>query len=67
MSYGISGSMFNKIVKHEKPGTGFWPIISLKFGIRYLLENLQFGLKRVKKSINLSIDPSLYICYKKLI
>ena len=40
-----------KIVKHEKPCTGFWPIIPGKICYeKYLLGKLQLGLTRVDRS-----------------
>ena len=44
MPYDYGGPKLNKMVKHEQPGTGFWPIIPLQFGIRHLWGKLQFGL-----------------------
>ena len=38
MSHDYGGPKFYKIVKHEQPGTGFWPMISIyiQFGIGHL-------------------------------
>ena len=42
MSHDYGGQEFHeKIVKHEQPGTGFWPF---QFGIRHLLRKLEFEL-----------------------
>ena len=43
MSHDCGGPKVYKIVKHEQPGTGFWPIIAIT-----IRRKLQFGLIKVK-------------------
>ena len=33
MSYDYGGPEFHEIIKHEQPGTGFWPILPINYNL----------------------------------
>ena len=46
-THDYSGPKFDKTVKHNEPGTGFWPIIPVTIWHKTFVGKIQFGLTRL--------------------